>query len=106
MKMSSFMTHIRSIDGWKETLTELKSSRAGPLDKIFHRVSPKAQLYHNWIEWVIMMDRASTFVENPYNRKYARMDGISRRRPIRHDDPLNPIMIKLRLGRNSVKDLI
>ena len=23
-----------------------------------------------------MMDRASTFVENPYNRKYARMDGI------------------------------
>ena len=72
------MTHIRSIDDWKKTLIELKSNRMGPLDKIFHIVSSKAQLYHDWIEWVVMTDRASTFVENPYNRKYAKMDGVSR----------------------------
>ena len=48
----NFLTHIRSIDGWKERLAHEKSSIGGPLDKVFHRVSTKAQTYHNWIEWV------------------------------------------------------
>ena len=50
----------------------------GPLDKVFHMVSCKAKKYHDWIEWVIMTDSPSTFVENSYNRKYAKMDPISR----------------------------
>ena len=64
----------------------------GPLDKIFHIVSSKAQLYHDWIEWVVMTDRASTFVENPYNRKYAKMDGISRTTYDKYKDRLHVVM--------------
>ena len=88
----NFLTHIRSIDDWKKTLIELKSNRVGPLDKIFHIVSSKAQLYHDWIEWVVMTDRASTFVENPYNRKYAKMDGISRTTYDKYKDRLHIVM--------------
>lgn len=88
----NFLTHIRSIDDWKKTLIELKSNRVGPLDKIFHIVSSKAQLYHDWSEWVVMTDRASTFVENPYNRKYAKMDGISRATYDKYKDRLHIVM--------------
>ena len=90
----NFLTHIRSVDGWKEKSAELNSSRAGPLDKFFHRISPKAQRYHNLIEWVIMTDRASTFIENPYNRKYVGMDGISRTTYDIYKDRLHIVMVK------------
>jgi hypothetical protein len=68
------LKHINTIKGWQDEIILVKQRRNGPLDKTFHQISDTAKRYHSWIEWVIMTDRASTFVENEYNRKYAEME--------------------------------
>jgi len=74
----NFLKHINTIKGWQDEIILVKQRRNGPLDKTFHQISDTAKRYHSWIEWVIMTDRASTFVENEYNRKYAKMESICR----------------------------
>jgi hypothetical protein len=77
----NFLKHVSTIDAWKEKLIESTSRDQGghgPLDRTFRVVSEKAKTYHSWLEWTIMTDSPSTFVENEYNRKYAKIECISR----------------------------
>ena len=41
-------------------------------------VSEKAKTYHSWLEWTVVTDSPSTFVESEYSRKYAKIECTSR----------------------------
>jgi hypothetical protein len=77
---ANFLKHITTcVPMWKDKLISAKSQGSGgPLDSSFSLVSEKAKTIHAWMEWTIMTDSPLTFVENKYNRKYAKIEPISR----------------------------
>jgi hypothetical protein len=77
---ANFLKHITTcVPIWKDRIISAKGQgNGGPLDSSFPPVTEKAKTIHSWLEWAIMTDSPSTFVENKYNRKYSRLEPICR----------------------------
>jgi len=91
----NFLKHITTcVPMWQDKIVSFKGqATGGPLDSSLSLVSDKAKTIHAWMEWTIMTDSPSTFVENKYNRKYAKIEAISRRTFNKYKDTVYKMVV-------------
>ena len=74
---SNLIAHAACHEGWIGKILSAKAS-GGPLDSyVTRKVSSKASNIFKWMELCVMNDEAFHFVENPFTRKYSRLEPIS-----------------------------